>query len=80
MKKVIIGGFVSIVGMMGIMAVLVTTASSMVNMLDGWSTPPGRFLSWLSEIGMIPLLVLSSIILIFGLIILGAEYFKKENT
>ena len=78
MKKAIIGGFVSIIGIMGIMTAYITTASSMVNMMDGWSTPPGRFLTWLSEIGMVPLLVMSSVILIIGLIILGAAFFHKE--
>lgn len=79
MKKAIIGGFVSLVGTLGIMTAFITAGSSLVNMQDGWSTPPGRFLTWLSELGMTPLLVLSSIITILGLIMLGIEYFKKEK-
>lgn len=76
MKKAIIGGFLSIIGTLGNLAVFITAAN---NMVGGWSTPPGRFLTTLSEIGMTPLMVFSSIILIIGLVIMGIEYFKKEN-
>ena len=76
MKKAIIGGFTSIIGTLGVMSVFIVGAN---NMVGGWRTPPGRFLSTVPEIGMMPLLVCSFIFLIIGLVIMGIEYFKKEN-
>jgi ABC-type sulfate transport system permease component len=75
MKKVIIGVFLSMIGALGSLTVFVIIAN---NMVSGWSTPPGRFLTTVSELGMTPLLVVSSIILVLGLIILAIEYFRKE--
>lgn len=75
MKKVIIGGFLSLIGALGEMAVFITAN----NMVSGWCTPPGRFLCTVLEIGMSPVLVCSSLILVTGLIILGIEYFRKED-
>lgn len=42
MKKVIIGGFLSLNGTLGDISVFITAAN---NMVCGWSTPPGRFLT-----------------------------------
>lgn len=76
MKKVIIGGFLSLIGALGEMAVFITAAN---NMVSAWCTPPGRFLCTVLEIGMSPVLVCASLILAIGLIILGIEYFRKED-
>lgn len=76
MKKVIIGGFISIIGTTGNLAVFISAAN---NMVGGWSTPPGRFLSTVSETGMMPFLIFSCLFIIIGQIIMGIEYFKKES-
>jgi hypothetical protein len=47
-------------------------------MVSGWSTPPGRFLTTVSELNMTSLLVFSSIVLALGVIIMAIEYFKKD--
>jgi hypothetical protein len=47
-------------------------------MASGWNTPPGRFLTTVSELGLTSLLICSSMILALGLIIMAIEYFKKE--
>ena len=75
MKRVLIGGFLSLVGMLGVLAVFVTCA---LNMVSGWSTPPGRFLSTVSELGMAPLLVVSCILLIAGIAAMVIEYFRAD--
>lgn len=77
MKKAIIGGFISVIGAMGNLSVFIIAAD---NMLSGWSTPPGRLLSTVSEIGMTPLMVFSCILIIIGLIIMGIEFFKKRGS
>ena len=76
MKKVIIGGFLSLIGTLGILAVYITAGN---NLATSWETPPGRFLYTVSENGMTSLLVCSIIIAALGLIVLGIEYFKRED-
>jgi hypothetical protein len=75
MKSVLIGGFLYLIGTLGDLAVFNTAAN---NMASGWNTPPGRFLTTVSELGMTSLLICSSMILALGLIIMAIEYFKKE--
>lgn len=76
MKRAIIGGFLSLIGTIWGLAVLIFVGSNLVSM---WSTPPGRFLTTLSETGMTLPLVSASILLLLGLVIMGIEYFKKDN-
>lgn len=76
MKKAIIGGFISITGSIGNLSILIVAAN---NMIGGWSTPPGRLLSTVSEIGMTPLMIFSCILVVIGLIIMGVEFFKREG-
>ena len=65
----------SLIGTLGNLAVFITSAN---NMVSGWSTPPGRFLTTVSELNMTSLLVFSSIVLALGVIIMAIEYFKKD--
>lgn len=71
MKKTIIGGVLAIIGILGHLAVIIIAAK---NMASEWSTPPGRLLSTVCELGM---LFIFFAILITGLVVLGIEYFKK---
>jgi len=75
MKKVIIGGFFSLIGTIWALAVILFAGN---NLTSGWSTPPGRFLTTVSETGMTLPMVISSLFLAVGLIIMGIEYFKKD--
>lgn len=75
MKRVIICCFLSLIGTLGDLAVFIACAN---NMVSGWGTPPGRFLTTVSELGMTSLLVISNIILVLGLIAMAVEYFRKE--
>jgi hypothetical protein len=76
MKKALIGGFLSLIGVMGVVAVFITCA---LNMASSWSTPPGRFLSTVSSLEMSPLLALSGALLAAGIVIMAIEYFRPER-
>lgn len=76
MKRTLIGGFLSLLGTIWILAVLVFVGN---NLVSGWSTPPGRFLTTVAETGMTFPLILAILFLALGLIIMAVEFFKKEN-
>jgi len=77
MKRTVIGAVLAFIGSIGNLAVFLTTAG---NMVSGWSTPPGRFLTTVSELGMGSLMTVSCIVLAIGLLIMGIEYFKKDKS
>ncbi|MGI5899358.1 MAG: hypothetical protein ACOX8S_05465 [Christensenellales bacterium] len=76
MKKVLIGGFLSLVGSMGAIAVFIASA---LNMVSSWSIPPGRLLSTAYNLGMAPLLAVSVSLFAIGVVMLLIEYFRKEG-
>lgn len=48
MKRALIGGFLSILGAIGVLGVLLLASADLVS---GWSTPPGRLLTTVYERG-----------------------------
>lgn len=76
MKKVIIGGFLSLIGAIWGLGIIILAGN---NLTSGWSTPPGRFLTTVIEIGMVIPMIMSLVFLLFGLFAMGTEYFKKDN-
>lgn len=76
MKKAIIGGSFSIVGALCYLAIMIFVGN---NLVSGWGTPPGRFLTTVSETGMSFPFLVSICILVVGLAILTIEYLKKEE-
>jgi len=76
MKKVLIGGFLSLIGTIWGLAIIVFVGN---NLTSSWEKPPGRFLTTVIELNMVIPMVIVFIFLIFGLIVMGVEYFKKEN-
>lgn len=76
MKRVVIGGFLSLTGTIWGLAVLILASK---NLVSSWSTPPGRLLSTVSQQGMGWALFLALALLALGLVILGIEYFKKDG-
>ena len=51
MKNVLIGGLFALIGSIWALAISVAAGS---NLVSGWSTPPGRFLTTVSEMGLLP--------------------------
>ncbi|PHV72079.1 peptidase M50 [Sporanaerobium hydrogeniformans] len=76
MKRAVIGGFLGLIGTLGDIGVFIMVSN---NLVGTWQTPPGRFFSTLMQLEIWPLLAFSTIILWVGLIIMGVEYFRKED-
>jgi ABC-type sulfate transport system permease component len=75
MKRAIVGGFLALSGTILELAVLYFVGN---NLVGGWSTPPGRFITTVSETGMTAPFVLATILLGLGILILVVEYFRKD--
>lgn len=76
MKKVFIGGFLSLLGSIWALPMVLYAASHLVS---SWSTPPGRLLATLSEYGLMPFVIVSMAFIVLGVGILLFEFFQKEN-
>ena len=74
MKRALIGGFISLLGTIWGLAIAVAASN---NLVSGWTTPPGRFLSTVSQMGFVPLFVMAIVLVVLGLVIMAIEYFKK---
>ena len=75
-KRVLIGGFLSLVGTIWSLAVILFAGNHLVS---SWGTPPGRFLTTVMDTGMLMPLILACLIFVSGLLILCVEYFKKDK-
>ena len=75
MKRAIIGGFLSLLGIIGVLAILLTASG---NLVSGWSTPPGRLLTTISQMGMMALFVISAVLLVLGVVAMAVEYFRPD--
>ena len=76
MKKTVIGGVLSLLGTIWGMSVLLYVGN---NLVSGWATPPGRFLTTVLETGKTFPLLLSAVLLVLGLAAMGVEYFRKDG-
>lgn len=76
MKKVLIGGFLSLIGTIWGLAIIIFVGN---NLTSGWSTPPGRFLTTVVEVGMVAPAVIALTFLLLGLLAMVIEYFKEEK-
>ena len=76
MKKVLIGGFLALIGSIWMLTLCVLAAT---NLVSGWSTPPGRFLTTIGALGLSLPFAVAIILLGLGLLILSIEYFRKEK-
>lgn len=75
MKRVMIGGFLSLIGSIWALAVMFAANN---NLVSSWATPPGRFLTTVSQMGLIPIFVIAIFIVVFGFLILAIEFIKSE--
>lgn len=76
MKRVLIGGFFSLLGTLwggGVLAYAIT------HLTDAWRTPPGRVLTTIAEQHLLPVFVIALVLVGAGLGILVYEFFHKEK-
>ena len=76
MKRVLVGGFLALIGSIWGAAIFIACG---MNLVSGWSTPPGQFFSTVSEVGLTLPLVFAVIVMLVGLVILVKEYFTKDK-
>ena len=75
MKKAIIGGFLSLIGSIWTLAILIAAGN---NLVSSWTTPPGRLLATVNEMGLAFWFVLAVALTVFGLGVLAVELFRKD--
>ena len=68
MKRVLIGGFLSLIGSIWAMAVLFVAGS---NLTSGWTTPPGRFMTTVAEMAIL--------FVVLGIVIMMVELFRRDK-
>lgn len=76
MKRTVIGGFLSLLGTIWGLAVLVGASA---NLVSDWSTPPGRLLTTISQMVLMPVFAISLIFVGLGVGIMVYEFFHKEK-
>ena len=76
MKKTLIGGFLAFLGSLW---ALVIIAYACNNRVSSWNTDLGRLYATVSEYELTIPFVLALILLVFGLVILLVELFRKEK-
>ena len=76
MKRVLVGGFLALIGSIWGAAIFIACG---MNLVSGWSTPPGQFFSTISEVGLSRSLMLAVIVTLIGLAILVKEYFTRDK-
>ena len=76
MKRAIIGGFVSLIGSIWSLAVIISANNYSI---DGWTTPPGKLLTQIAQLNLIPWFVVSIILVLLGIILMVAELFRKDK-
>ena len=76
MKRAIIGGFISMVGSIWTLAVIISANNYTIS---GWSTPPGKLLTQIAESDLTLWFGISIVLAVLGIVIMIIEYFKKNS-
>ena len=76
MKRAIIGGFISLIGSIWTLAVIISANNYAI---DGWSTPPGKLLMQITESNLTVWFGVSIAMVVLGIVLMAIEYFKKDN-
>lgn len=76
MKRVLIGGFISLIGSIWALAIIFIAGN---NLVSSWQTRLGRFWSTVIQMELMPIFVVSVIFVIVGVIIMLVELFRKEQ-
>jgi len=75
-KRALIGGFISLIGSIWTLAIMFIAIS---NLTSEWHTPPGRLITTIDNFGMMPWFVISIVLVLFDIVLMVIEYFRKNN-
>ena len=76
LKRAIIGGFISLIGSIWTLAVIISANNYPIN---GWTTPPGKLLTQIAESNLTVWFGVSIAMVALGFVLMAIEYFKKDN-
>ncbi len=76
LKRAIIGGFISLIGSIWALAVIICANNYTIN---GWSTPPGKLLTQIAESNLVLWFCISIALVILGIVLMIIEYFRKDS-
>lgn len=76
MKRVLIGGFLSLLGTIWALAIIFIAGN---NLVTSWNTELGRLWSTVSEMNLMFLFFLAVVFLVVGLALMVIELFRKEK-
>ena len=76
MKRAIIGGFVSLIGSIWSLAVIISANNYSI---DEWTTPPGKLLTQIAQSNLTLWFAVSIILVLLGIILMAVEFFKKDK-
>ena len=76
LKRAIIGGFISLIGSIWTLAVIISANNYHIN---EWTTPPGKLLTQIAESNLTVWFGVSIAMVALGFVLMAIEYFKKDN-
>lgn len=76
MKRVLIGGFLSLIGSIWSLAIVFIAGN---NLVSSWDSGVGRLWTTVIEMDLMSLFVLSVVFIVLGIILMAVELFRKEK-
>ena len=76
MKRVLIGGFLSLIGSIWSLAIIFIAGN---NLVTSWDSRLGRLWSTFIEMDLTFLFILSVVFIILGIVLMAIELFRKEK-
>ena len=76
MKKALVGGFLSLVGSIWAMVIMLVAGS---NLVTEWNTEAGRFWSTVTDLRLMFPFILAAVIAVIGNIVMVIGLIKKDN-
>lgn len=76
MKRAVIGGFISLIGSIWMLAVIISANNFII---DGWSNPPGKLLTQIAEADLMIWFGISVTLAVLGMVIMVIEFFRKDR-
>ena len=76
MKRVLIGGFFSLIGSIWILPMIFYASE---NLVSSWPTQLGRLLTTMVQLNFMPMFIAAIVLIAAGIAILVIELFRKEK-